>query len=204
MEDDGQQRYRGIVARFFIGSLALALVAGVGLLSFGQDTEREFSFPPDPGHELLKARFVGGTMGIESAYTVFADGHLVIERKSHANEVVFEALEVDLSYEETTTLIKSAVDAGLMEYEVDDIKRRMGSASSAYFSTDGATMILTINLPSYKMPGKAQAEPKSVEISFYSPGTAAPHYPMVPEIKGLADLAKSLRSYKKNAEKVKR
>lgn len=183
-----------------IGSLILIAVTSIGLLSFGGEAKRELAFNPDPAFALLKATYSGSSSGAKLTYVLFADGRLLMESGGRA---VWESLELELTYEQVTELLRYAVDAGLMEYDEEKVLREMDYRPRVVSVQDAGSLKLTIDLPSYQGPGQEGSVPKSTTIRFKGASAYAQEFPAIEELQGLAQIEAALQKYKEIAREKK-
>jgi hypothetical protein len=185
-----------------IGCLVVGAVAGLGVFSFGQTTKGEFWLNSDPGLELLKVKTVARQTGITFTSILHGDGRLVMQVGDYGGSVIFETLELELAYEEVITLMRAVVDAGLMEYDDERARLKMGYQGKRVFTVnDGLTFFLTVNLPGYQGPGQREPSSRSVSIVLDDPQTVADLYPEIEELQGLKKIDSALRAYREIAKR---
>lgn len=185
-----------------IGCLAVGVAAGLGVFSFGQTTKGEFWLNPDPSLELLKVKTVARQTGITFTSILHGDGRLTMQVGDYGGSNIFETLELELTYEEVVTLMRAVVDAGLMEYDDERVRLKMGYQGKRVFTVnDGLTFFLTINLPSYQGPSQREPSSRSVSIVFDDPQTVADLYPEIEELQGLKKTDSAFQAYRKIAKR---
>lgn len=161
---------------------------------------KSYFFSSDPGLELLKVRYVGGSTGGIVSYSVYADGRFVYRLTDATNdETVYEA-EARLTHDELLALLDLAVDGGLIEFDEESTIRQMESTSPIGYLPDSSTMILDILLPNYQKSAESEATTVSKSIRAKAPIWRAQRYPEIQELQALASIARSLNDYKSRAE----
>jgi hypothetical protein len=183
--------------------LAGTLLGGLDLLVAQGGDGRDFFFNPDPGTKLLAVQSIGSSTGVGSSYTLYADGRLEISQINYKLEKSGVMKEHRLSFEEASGLIRRAVDAGIMEWNDEKIRREMQAAGgSSQIVHDGATMHLEIHLEGYRGLGQEEFAPASATIVFESPTIVAKRFPQIEEIQTLALIAQEMRGYAQMAKVV--
>ncbi len=181
-------------------TILLSLFAVLVTVASEEESTHQFSISPDPSVRVLEVDILGST-GVRYSYSLFGDGRLLMLRTSLDASHVFESLESSLSYEEVDSLVQSAVESGLVEFDEAKVRRREGlPASPTIVSSDGTSMILSLNLETYDDGSGREAFPVSVTIAVDDPASKAERLPSVKEYRALSELARRLRHYKKAAK----
>jgi len=174
-------------------------VLSTGLLSFDWvEGERSFSFSADPEFRLLHVQYVGGSIVYSTSYSLYADGRLLIQLSDPGgNRQVLNTYERQLSFEEVEDLLGLVVYAGFIESSREQIHERMKAARGPALprGSDSPDMVITVNLESYRAPGRMVPAPATNRLILHDPSVYSERYPEISEIQSLATLQKVLHQY---------
>jgi len=157
------------------------------------DSAREYTFSSDPSVAVVTITSSGGGTSGRSEYKLFGDGRLAY-RPRHPQE---SAQEATLTYAEMDDIVRTLVDGGLMDWERENVFRRLREAGAAGGWTDSSTVRIRIVLDHYQdAEGREAASTKEFSydlspalIKFYSPQA------LLPEIEALLALKEKMKGH---------
>lgn len=187
--------------------LTLGSVALVGMLvgyaatqiHAGESSDREYWYSSDPGTALLTVRFAGSRSATVHQHTIYADGRYEYQLTDHNGSQVREQRNAQLKTADLTTLLDTAVSAGLMEFDRDVIERRMRKRRPAYIASDAGTMFLKISLERYRGLGQQEATAATHSMSLRDVYFQAQIFPDIEEIQALEQIGRAVERYQRQA-----
>jgi hypothetical protein len=183
-----------IIGLSAIASLAIAPLA---VSIPGEQDERSFTLSTDPAAVVLEYRFAGGLRrGV--VYTLYGDGRLV----RVPGDRISDQVAIQLDPQEADNLVRSVVDAGLVECGSECIQETVKACmglEQVPRAADGGEILLTLNLETYQEPGASQVAAIQRRIRVHSPGMLARYCPEIQELRQLLELETILRELQEPA-----
>lgn len=187
--------------RYFLFLSVLLLVSALVIWATPVDEERsEILVSPDPSFETLRIRYMGGSTNLNTSLRLFADGRLLVE-KVGPDDTVFESEELSISPERIEAILDDIVLCGLMEFDEEAMRTKMGSKTRRTTISDGSTMFVSIRLQKYRPAGHDRFEPAERHVTLANPSQAARHHPEIEEIQCLGRLDQLVRTYQRLARR---
>ena len=156
-------------------SKLVALVVTAGLLALSAlapAADRTYTVSDSPDDEVLSIRWsCGDTPEPTLNYALYGDGRLVRSLKGchPSSRNVGPDLERRVTSEEVEAIVDAIVEAGLVEFEESDLRKRLKPSTSLGEVVDGSSLSLRISLRSYSSVERKEAEPFVYATSVYAP-----------------------------------
>ncbi|NJL29321.1 MAG: hypothetical protein HC897_16265 [Thermoanaerobaculia bacterium] len=114
-------------------------------------------------------------------------------------------LEITLAYQETESLVKTAVEHGLAEVKTDgllqDLRKRAGE-TSLHVGEDLGDTTFEIHVTTYRKNGQ-ELGPIENEIRLRAPAILHAMFPDVEELKGMVEIAQRFQELRASMQKSK-
>jgi len=172
--------------RMFPKAPLIALICAVNFVGFhylsaSENDAREYAFSTNATVEVLTITSSGGAA--RSKHTLWGDGRLVYQPRNPKEPT----REARLTYTEMDDIVRALVDGGIMDWDDEDVFRRLREAGAGGGWTDLPTVRVTVTLDHYRNAA-GEAAPATKEISFdWSPALIKHYSPdaVVPEVEAL-------------------
>ena len=174
--------------------LALPVLLVCGQTTAAEDVERSFRISSDPDEKLIYFASHPESTRFGTVFTLYGDGRLVRDRINQGNQEVAESSEAVLEQADIESLIRLAVEAGLMDLTRDALLDSLGGRMPR--TANGRTVTLRVRLEEYQGPAQPEAAPLlDHEVRMNTPSYLARSFPEHREIRGLLDLEEALKAY---------
>lgn len=171
--------------------VVLAVCIGVAIRGGATASENsEFWYDSDPELTLLKLHFLGGYGGMQSRYSVYADGRLQVERTGK------KTLDIPLSPEQVDVLVSTAVEGRLADV-TPERQAQLRDLTSKHRIIDSSSVVVSLALPHFKRTPTADDQPISTQVAAGEGSWHAESLKSEPEIACIVALEAALRAYEK-------
>jgi len=178
-------------------AVAVAWLRLGGGLSAAEPAEREYFISTDPTIKVLTIKFMGLTSNWVGVFRLFPDGRLVLEYVNAVNSEVNSHYEMQLSDEELSSLVDTAVDGGFIEYDHELWKEKERQVMNSH----GGSMWIDLNLEQYRGPGQPEWGPAACSLVVRDPFSLSRRFPDVSTFRAMVQLSLKMRTYRKAMEK---
>lgn len=136
--------------------ILIALLALLTLSSPVTAVERHYAVSEDAEQPILSLGWAGGSLE-SPRFTLYGDGRLIGRVSLPSGPSVGEPIEVVLSHNDVQSVMKSIVDAGLVDFRPGDQNKRIGPRLN--YISDSSSLLLEVSLESYDSPGRKEVRP---------------------------------------------